>query len=240
MASVIHEPPYNRRTTDRTAVYAVGTEGIRVSWGSIVGGVLLAVGLLILLTALGAAIGISATEPGQTDAGTAGRAAGIYGAVSLLLALFFGGWASTRIGAIVDRATSFCEGALVWVVSIMLVAGLATMGLSNLVGGAMSLAGTASQAAGAVAQSPQAQQQAQQQGNASAGSSGQVVDQAKQKLGEIQERLQSGELSQKAAEAKPAAARGAWITFGALVLSLLTAVIGAMAGRRDPVERVRT
>jgi hypothetical protein len=238
MASVIHEPPYNRRSTDRTTgttVYAVGAEGIRVSWGSIVGGVLLAVGLLILLTALGAAIGITAADPGQTDAGTAGRAAGIYGAVALLLSLFFGGWASTRIGAIVDRATSFCEGALVWVVSIMLVAGLATMGLSNLVGGAMSLAGTASQAAGAVAQTPQGQDAA----NASAGSSAQVIGQAKDKVGDLIDRAKSGELSQRAAEAKPAATRGAWITFGALVLSLLTAVVGAMAGRRDPVERVR-
>jgi hypothetical protein len=236
MASVIHEPPYNRRSTDRVVVNSpLRAEGVRVSWGSIIGGVLLAVGLLILLTALGTAIGITAAEPGQTDPGTAGRAAGIYGAVALLLALFFGGWASTRIGAIVDRATSFCEGALVWVVSIMLVAGLATLGLSNLVGGAMSLAGTASQAAGAVAQTPQAQEQA----NASAGSSGQVVDQAKQKLGELQERIQSGELTQKAQDAKPAATRSAWITFGALVLSLVTAVIGAMAGRREPIQRVR-
>ena len=103
MASVVLETRYNRRATDR--VYALKAEGIRVSWGSIIGGVLLAVGLLILLTALGAAIGISAVEPGQTDAGTAGRAAGIYGAVALLLSLFFGGWASTRIGAISDRAT---------------------------------------------------------------------------------------------------------------------------------------
>jgi hypothetical protein len=238
MATVAHEPPYNRRTTDHVAVttYApVRADGVRVSWGSIIGGVLLAVGLLILLTALGAAIGITAAEPGQTDAATAGRAAGIYGAIALLLSLFFGGWASTRIGAIVDRATSFCEGALVWVVSIMLVAGLATMGLSNLVGGAMNLAGTASQAAGAVAQTPQAQEQA----NASAGSSGQMIDQAKNKVGELIERAKGGELQDRAADAKPAATKGAWITFGALVLSLITAVIGAMTGRRDPIEQVR-
>lgn len=223
MATIVHEPPYNRRESDRVAYTPLRADGIRVSWGAIVGGVLLAVGLLILLTALGAAIGITAAEPGQTDAGTAGRAAGIYGAVSLLLALFVGGWASTRIGAIVDRATSFCEGALVWVVSIMLVAGLATLGLGNLVGSAMNLAGNAAQAAGA---------------NASTGSSAQVLDQAKEKVGEIIGQVKSGEAQDKAAEAKPAAAKGAWITFGALLLSLITAVIGAMAGRRDPLLRV--
>jgi hypothetical protein len=44
----------------------------------------------------------------------------------------------------------------------------------------------------------------------------------------------SGALERKAEEAKPAAAKSAWITFGALLLSLLAAVIGAMVGRRKP------
>jgi len=238
MASVAHHPHYNRRATDRypAAAAPLRAEGIRVSWGSIVGGVLLAVGLLILLTALGAAIGITAADPAQTDPSSAGRAAGIYGAVALLVALFFGGWAATRIGAITDRATGFAEGALVWVVAVLLMAALAATGLSNLVGGALSLAGSASQVAGQVAaQNPEVQRQAE---NASSGS-GQAIDQAKEKLGGILDRAKSGELQQQAQDAKPAATRGAWITFGALVLSLITAVIGAMAGRREPHETLR-
>jgi hypothetical protein len=52
------------------------------------------------------------------------------------------------------------------------------------------------------------------------------VDQAKSR----------GALQQKAEELKPQASRAAWITLGALLLSLLAAVIGAMAGRRrEPV-----
>ena len=46
----------------------------------------------------------------------------------------------------------------------------------------------------------------------------------------------SGALQQKAEEVKPQASRAAWITFGALLLSLLAAVLGAMAGRRNPKE----
>jgi hypothetical protein len=46
----------------------------------------------------------------------------------------------------------------------------------------------------------------------------------------------SGALQQKAEEVKPQATRAAWMTFGALLLSLLAAVIGAMAGRRNPVK----
>jgi hypothetical protein len=46
----------------------------------------------------------------------------------------------------------------------------------------------------------------------------------------------SGALEQKAEEMKPGATRAAWITFGALLLSLVAAVLGAMSGRRDEVE----
>jgi Rieske Fe-S protein len=49
----------------------------------------------------------------------------------------------------------------------------------------------------------------------------------------------SGAIQQKAQQAQPAATRTAWITFGALVLSLLTAVLGAMAGRRTAPVPVR-
>jgi hypothetical protein len=35
---------------------------------------------------------------------------------------------------------------------------------------------------------------------------------------------------------QPEASRAAWIAFGALVLSLLAAVLGAMTGRRKPEE----
>ena len=42
------------------------------------------------------------------------------------------------------------------------------------------------------------------------------------------------ELEQKAQEMKPAATKAAWITLGALLLSLLAAVLGAMSGRRSP------
>jgi hypothetical protein len=53
----------------------------------------------------------------------------------------------------------------------------------------------------------------------------------------MQKAKASGALEQKAEEIQPQASRAAWITFGALVLSLLAAVIGAMSGRRKPQLR---
>ena len=194
MATVIRESPYHdRRSAERRRIAypaAVRAEGMRVSWGGVFGGVLVALGFLLLMTALGVAVGISAAQPGETDAATPGTGAGIWGGLSLLIALFLGGWVSTRIGAIFDGTTGFFEGALVWVVSVLLMLYFAASGIGMLAGGAFKLVGGAAQALGSV--------------------------------------VQQG--------APDVSGSAAWVSFGALVLSLLAAVIGAMAGRRDPKE----
>jgi len=279
MASVVHEPsPYHRRASDRPSTYTslLRTDGLKVSWGGIWGGVLLAVGLLILLTALGVAVGISSVQPGETQASTVGAGAGIWGAISLLLALFIGGFAATRIGAITDRATGFFEGALVWVVSILLMAYFASSGIGMLAGGAFKMVGGASQAIGTVVQSQggvdvsggvdqilarlkdpkTAQQIAQVTGvpenevqatlsdtarrvEASRDNPTQAAAEAKQGMTQLMEKAKSsGALQQKAEEVKPAASKAAWMAFGALVLSLVMAIIGAMAGRRESTVTV--
>jgi hypothetical protein len=68
----------------------------------------------------------------------------------------------------------------------------------------------------------------------------QAAAEAKQGLSQLYEKAKSsGALQQKAEEVQPAATRAAWITFGALVLSLVAAVIGAMAGRRRGLPPIR-
>jgi len=227
MASVAH-PYHERRSGERRRIAypAVlrGADGMRVSWGGVWGGVLVAVGLLLLLAALGVAVGITATDPAQTDPSTLGTGAGIWAGVSLLIALFIGGMVSTRIGAIFDGTTGFFEGALVWVVSVLLMGYLATSGVGMLASGTLNLVGGAAQA-----MPSQMQQQA-----------GDVAAQAKDKIGQAVESAKSGALQQKAEEMKPAATRAAWITFGGLVLSLLAAVIGAMLGRREAAAAPRS
>jgi hypothetical protein len=194
MASVLRDTPYHdRRVAERRRIAypaALRADGMRVSWGGVFGGVLVALGFLLLMTALGVAVGISAAQPGETDTGTLGAGAGIWAGVTLLVALFIGGWVSTRIGAIFDGTTGFFEGALVWVVSVLLMLCMASTGISLLAGGAFKLVGGAAQALSSVLQSSQA-------------------------------------------------TSAAWITFSALLLSLLAAAFGAMAGRRDPVKEAR-
>ncbi len=251
-------------------------DGMKVSWGGIFGGVLVAVGLLILLTALGVAIGISAADPGETEASTLGMGAGIWAAVSLLIALFVGGMVSTRIGAITDRTTGFFEGALVWVVSILMMVYFVSSGVSMLAGSAFRMVGGATQAVASAVQGsganvdvsgsvdqitqrlkdPKTAQQIasatgmeQSEVQSALGDTAKRVEQnrddpakaaaeAKAGMSELfQKAKSSGALEQKAEEVKPQASRAAWMTFGALLLSLLAAVIGAMSGRRRPEVR---
>lgn len=265
----------SERRRDRLYPSILQAEGKKVSWGGIFGGVLVAVGVLLLLAALGMAVGISAADPGQTDAATLGTGAGIWAALSLLLALFVGGMVSTRIGAISDRATGFFEGVLVWVVSILLMGYLAASGVSMLAGGAFKMLGGATQAIGAVAQAQgpnvdvsggvdqilqrlrdpaTAQQIASVTGmqpnevQATLNDTAQRVEsnrdnptqaaaEAKNGMAQLMEKAKSsGALQQKAEEIQPQAAKGAWIAFGALLLSLIAAVLGAMSGRRDELE----
>jgi len=239
MASTMNDMRYqDRRMSERRrfAYPAVlrGLDGMRVSWGGVWGGVLVALGVLLILAALGVAVGISAVDPAEAQASTLGTGAGIWAGVSLLIALFVGGMVATRIGAIFDRTTGFFEGALVWVVSVLLMVYLAGSGIGMVTGGAFKLIGGATQAiTGAVAQNPDASQAAGQNMPQSAEQAkqqaGEMVDQAKQKAGEI-----AGQAQQKAQEMKPQATKAAWFTFGALILSLIAAVVGAMVGRREP------
>lgn len=264
-----------RYTERRNNVYSLGlpsVEGLRVSWGGIWGGVLVTTGVLLLLTALGVAVGITAVDPAEPDAQTMSTGAGIWAAVALLAALFLGGMVSTRAGAIFDRTTGAFQGALVWIVSVLLIAYLAASGITMIAGGALRLVGGVGAAVGGVAAAGGVQadvgegsvdqilarlkdpRTAQQVASATGMPQGDVratlqqtaqrVEAAKDRPTEAaaaardgmarlyQQARASGQLGKKAAEMQPAATRTAWITFGALALSLLAAVLGAAAGRR--------
>ena len=224
--------PLDRRTrADRVFATALPLEGIRVSWGGIWGGVLTAVGLVLLLASLGAAIGITATNPDQADAGTLGAAAGAWLGISLLIALFVGGMVSTRIGATFDGSTGFWSGALVWVVTLLAMAYLATTSLASLTGGALRIMGGAAQTAATAMQgTPQANNAANNAASAvQNGAPGNAIARLRSSL---ENARANGTIQEKAAEAKPAASKAAWGAFIALVLTLVAAVLGAAVGRR--------
>jgi hypothetical protein len=130
----------------------LGTEGLKVSWGGVFAGVIVALGVSMLLAALGVAIGISAIDPSDVNASAVGVGAAIWAGLQLLIALFVGGMVATRVGAVIDRTTGFFEGVLVWVVSLVLMTYLAASGVASVASGAFTLLGGATQTVGAVLQ----------------------------------------------------------------------------------------
>ena len=117
-----------------------------VRWGPILAGLFAALSTLATLTVLGLAIGASTFTPGAS-LGNMGLGAGIWGAVSALLAFGVGGWLAARSAAVGGHSNGILNGAMVWFVAIPLLLYLLSSGIGNLVGAAGSAAGMAAQAA---------------------------------------------------------------------------------------------
>ncbi len=113
-------------------------QGSRIAWGGVWSGLLVAVGVFMLLSVLGLAVGVSAAD---VDVGRDGNAKGlgigaaVWSAVTLLISLFIGGMVATRTGMVYDRATGMIEGVLVWVLAVMLLIYLASSGIGMLASG---------------------------------------------------------------------------------------------------------
>lgn len=105
----------------------------RVQWGPIVAGTAIALGTLLLLTVLGLAIGTSAFEPGS-DASDWGTGAGIYGAISAILAFFAAGWIAAKTAAVDGKFAGLMNGLLAGVLTLLTLLYLTTTGLTNFLG----------------------------------------------------------------------------------------------------------
>jgi hypothetical protein len=148
--------------TSERPVYQVNGEadrgtppiGVRVRWGGVTSGWIMALGTLLLLTTLGLAIGITALgDPRTADSNTAsglGLGAGLWGAVTLLIASFLGGLVSTRVTDRPDRGGAVLHGTLVWTLTSLMLVWLlgqgVSLGLSGLFGALSGLTRTAATA----------------------------------------------------------------------------------------------
>lgn len=105
----------------------------RVQWGPILAGVLTALATLLVLAVLGLAIGSSAYEPG-VDASDWGTGAGIWGGLSLIVALFLGGWVAAKTAAVDGQFAGLMNGLMAGIGALLLLLWLTTTGVTNLFG----------------------------------------------------------------------------------------------------------
>jgi len=109
----------------------VSFEGMRISWGGIWAGMLVVLGVMLVLSTLGLAIGFSVGTR-NVDPEAISTGAVFWSRASLLVALFLGGMAAARMSMVWDRFTGLAQGALVWVVSLVAVLLLGANGVGLL------------------------------------------------------------------------------------------------------------
>jgi hypothetical protein len=123
----------------------------RVSWSALFGGVVVALGIQLVLSMLGAAIGFGTVNvhAGSTpDATTLGIGAGVWWIVETCVALFAGSYVAAWLAGADTRFDGILHGLIVWGITMLLVLYLLTSTIGNLIGGGFSMLGSAANAAG--------------------------------------------------------------------------------------------
>jgi hypothetical protein len=158
----------------------------KMSWGAIFGGAVAALGVWMMLYALGLALGLSSLDPRDPSTlKSSGAFTGIWGLVTPLVALFVGGMVAGRGAGIVTKVGGAIHGVVVWGLTTLAGVWLLVNLVTALVGGAAAVGKTAVQAGTGVAIG--AAQNADQMGKV-AGSFGLDVDDA---LRPINQRLEA-------------------------------------------------
>ena len=110
----------NRTSRPHLEAEDVVSVGSRISWGAVLGGAAVALSILILLAALGAAAGISARRMMSDRSMFVGAV--IWYIFSVLVSLFVGGFAVSRITAGEDKTEAMTYGVVLWGVMVVAVA----------------------------------------------------------------------------------------------------------------------
>jgi hypothetical protein len=213
-----------RRETPLRIATTVVTPVDRIRWGPILAGLFASLTTLVVLGVLGLAVGLTSYDAGD-PLSNFGLGAGIWSAVSTILAFLVGGWLAARTAATQGRNSGVLHGAMVWVVAIPLVLYLLSSGLGALLNTAGNVAATAA-AAVAPAAAAIAEDAATPAAQATVQDVGASVQATVSAVGE----QVTPETVENATET---ASSAAWGTLIALLLGLGAAAFGGLLGARQ-------
>ncbi len=135
---------------EKSSVEAIPGVPFKLSWGAIFGGTFVALGVWVLLYALGLALGLSSVDPNDPgSARSAGIGTGIWSLIAPLIALFLGGLVASRTAGVVDKMGGALHGAVLWGFTTLVGIVIMGMALSSLLGTVFSVGRTAVGATGA-------------------------------------------------------------------------------------------
>lgn len=196
---------------------AVVTPTDRIRWGPILAGVFAAMTAAAVLSTLGAAIGMSAYDRNDSARSFA-LGAGVWGAITMLVAFGLGGWLAARSAAIRGRDNGLLNGVMVAGVGIPL--------LMFLIGSAGALMSHAELANG---RDTQAEQRMTSSGPAAAFDG---ATQAGASMSANGGDANSQDRPAKAERASETGSRAAWGTLTALLMAIGAAAFGGFIGAR--------
>ncbi|WP_312366977.1 PhnA-like protein [Ensifer sp.] len=113
----------------------------KISWGSILAGVALALAVQFLLNLLGVGIGAAVLDPTTSDnpdASTFSIMGGVWFVIAGIVASFVGGYIASRLSGRPSHSTGGYHGLTAWAVTTLVVLYLLTTSVGALVGGAFS------------------------------------------------------------------------------------------------------
>jgi hypothetical protein len=145
-------------TSSGFAEQAAGTVLLNnVSWSAVFAGVAIALISQLLLNMLGVGIGIGQLDVNANNNPTAGGlsiGAGIWWAISGIIAAGLGGYAAGRLSGVPEPSTTAWHGLTSWAVTTLITVYLLTTAIGSVMGGAAAALGSAS---GMVGRSPTVQ-----------------------------------------------------------------------------------
>ena len=175
-----------------------------ISWGSIFAGAVIALATQLVLTLIGAAVGLATLDPatGDNPSGTAlGVGAGLWLLLSSIISLFVGGYIAARLAGL---RNGWLHGLTTWGIVTLLTVVLLTTAIGGLIGTASGLGNFAN--------------------NAGAGSD--MLRATRQTV----DRARATTTEQQAREKADAAAKGTAAGTGAAALGLILGAVAAAFG----------
>ena len=123
----------------------------RISWAAIFGGVILALAIQLVLSLLGAGIGLGTVSTNAGDAPSAsslGIGTGIWWVISSCLAIAAGGYVAAWLAGVEIRFDGVLHGLITWGITTLVTFWLLTSAIGGIIGGGFSALGTVTSAAG--------------------------------------------------------------------------------------------
>lgn len=127
----------------------------RISWGSVIAGVVIAISLMCCLSEMVMALGLTFLKPQDPGRDSTIPTIAVSGALAwvltALISLLAGGWAAAHLARQAHETDSVLHGLLVWGLGVLAMAVVATSTAGLLIGGAFSLVSSGLSAAGSAA-----------------------------------------------------------------------------------------